>query len=61
VDLLLGIDMGTGSTKGLLVDPSGSVIASESVSHAMQLPRPVGRKSMPRRCGGARYVTSAGR
>jgi xylulokinase len=40
VDLLLGIDMGTGSTKGLLVDPSGSVIASESVSHAMQLPRP---------------------
>ena len=27
VDLLLGIDMGTGSTKGLLVDPSGDVVA----------------------------------
>jgi xylulokinase len=40
VDLLLGIDMGTGSTKGLLVDASGSVVASESVSHSMQLPRP---------------------
>jgi len=39
VDLLLGIDMGTGSTKGLLVDPSGAVVASEAVSHSMQLPR----------------------
>ena len=40
VDLLLGIDMGTGSTKGLLVDPSGAVVASETVTHSMQLPRP---------------------
>jgi xylulokinase len=40
VDLLLGIDMGTGSTKGVLVDASGSVIASETVVHSMQLPRP---------------------
>jgi xylulokinase len=40
VDLLLGIDMGTGSTKGVLVDASGSVIASETVSHSMDLPRP---------------------
>jgi xylulokinase len=40
VDVLLGIDMGTGSTKGVLVDASGSVIASETVAHSMQLPRP---------------------
>jgi xylulokinase len=40
VDLLLGIDIGTGSTKGVLVDRSGTVIASEMVAHAMQLPRP---------------------
>jgi xylulokinase len=40
VDLLLGIDIGTGSTKGVLVDGSGTVIASEMVAHAMQLPRP---------------------
>jgi xylulokinase len=40
VDLLLGIDMGTGSTKGVLVDASGSVVASETVAHSMQLPRP---------------------
>jgi xylulokinase len=40
VDLLLGIDMGTGSTKGLLVDPSGAVVASATLPHSMQLPRP---------------------
>src|SRR5258705_12380904 len=32
--------MGTGSTKGVLVDACGSVIASETVAHSMQLPRP---------------------
>jgi xylulokinase len=40
VDLLLGIDMGTGSTKGVLVDATGAVIASETVAHSMNLPRP---------------------
>lgn len=40
MDLLLGIDMGTGSTKGVLVDAAGSVIATETVPHAMSLPRP---------------------
>jgi xylulokinase len=40
VDLLLGIDMGTGSTKGVLVDAAGAVIASETIAHSMSLPRP---------------------
>jgi xylulokinase len=40
VDLLLGIDMGTGSSKGVLVDASGTVVATETVPHAMSLPRP---------------------
>lgn len=40
MDLLLGIDMGTGSTKGVLVDATGAVIASETVAHSMNLPRP---------------------
>jgi len=40
VELLLGIDMGTGSTKGVLVDTSGSVVASETIPHSMDLPRP---------------------
>lgn len=38
--MLLGIDMGTGSTKGVVVDASGSVLASETISHTMDLPRP---------------------
>src|SRR5262245_59164339 len=32
--------MGTGSTKGVLTDASGSVLASETVAHSMDLPRP---------------------
>lgn len=40
MDLLLGIDLGTGSSKGVLVDSSGSVIATETVAHSMDLPRP---------------------
>jgi xylulokinase len=40
VDVLLGIDIGTGSTKGVLVDTSGNVLATETIAHAMDLPRP---------------------
>jgi xylulokinase len=40
VDLLLGIDMGTGSSKGVLVDASGVVLASETIVHSVELPRP---------------------
>ncbi|SEH76669.1 xylulokinase [Mycolicibacterium rutilum] len=40
MELLLGIDMGTGSTKGVLVDTSGSVVATETIPHSMDLPRP---------------------
>jgi xylulokinase len=40
VDLLLGIDMGTGSIKGVLVDTAGVVVASATIAHAMSLPRP---------------------
>jgi xylulokinase len=40
VDLLLGIDIGTGSTKGVLVDTTGSIVASEAIPHTMDLPRP---------------------
>jgi len=40
VDLLLGIDIGTGSTKGVLVDTNGTVLLSETLPHTMALPRP---------------------
>ncbi|TRW79035.1 sugar kinase [Mycolicibacterium sp. 018/SC-01/001] len=32
--------MGTGSTKGVLVDSAGTVLATETISHGMDLPRP---------------------
>ena len=41
MNVLLGIDMGTGSTKGVLVDAAvGSVLATETIPHSMDLPRP---------------------
>lgn len=40
VDLLVGIDMGTGSTKGVLVTADGVVLASHQREHRMSLPRP---------------------
>ena len=40
MDVLLGIDIGTGSTKGVLVDISGNVLGSETIAHSMDLPRP---------------------
>jgi xylulokinase len=39
-ELLLGVDIGTGSTKGVVARPDGTVVASASRSHAMSLPRP---------------------
>ena len=37
---LLGVDMGTGSTKGVLVEPGGRVVATAVRRHTMSLPRP---------------------
>jgi xylulokinase len=37
---LVGVDMGTGSTKGVLVEPGGTVVATASRPHQMSLPRP---------------------
>jgi xylulokinase len=36
----LGVDIGTSSTKGVLVDSSGLVVAEASVGHSVQMPRP---------------------
>jgi len=37
-DCFLGIDIGTGSSKGALVDISGNVLASASIAHSMSTP-----------------------
>ena len=39
-ELLLGIDIGTGSTKGVLCRPNGEIVATASRQHAMSLPQP---------------------
>jgi xylulokinase len=39
-DLLLGIDIGTASSKGILATPEGKVVASAVRPHGMSLPRP---------------------
>ena len=38
--LLLGIDIGTASSKCVLATPDGTIVASASVQHEMDLPRP---------------------
>jgi xylulokinase len=39
-DLLLGVDIGTASSKGVLVDPNGELVASAERPHATSMPRP---------------------
>jgi len=39
-DLLLGVDIGTYSSKGVLCTPAGEVVASATVEHGLSLPRP---------------------
>jgi xylulokinase len=39
-ELVLGIDMGTGSSKGVLATPDGTIVATATRPHAMSLPRP---------------------
>jgi xylulokinase len=38
--LLLGIDVGTYSSKGVLVEPNGSVLKTHTVDHTMDIPHP---------------------
>jgi xylulokinase len=44
-DYVLGIDMGTGSSKGVLARPDGTIVATATRSHTMSLPGP-GRAEM---------------
>src|SRR5215203_4027342 len=39
-DLLLGVDIGTYSSKGVLCTPAGEVLASETIEHGLSLPKP---------------------
>ena len=39
-DLLLGVDIGTSSSKGVLVRPDGTIVATAQRAHQLSLPRP---------------------
>ena len=39
-EYLLGVDIGTYSSKGVLVDKDGEVVASHIVQHGMAMPKP---------------------
>ena len=39
-ELLLGVDLGTSSSKGVLARPDGEVVASAERPHELSLPRP---------------------
>jgi xylulokinase len=39
-ELLLGIDVGTYSSKGVLVEPDGTIVSSYVVEHTMDIPKP---------------------
>jgi len=39
-ELLLGIDIGTASSKGVLATPDGQIVATANRTHSMSLPRP---------------------
>ena len=39
-ELLLGVDIGTYSAKGVLCTPAGAVVASRPIEHGLSLPRP---------------------
>lgn len=39
-DLLLGVDVGTASTKGVLATPEGEVVAEHEVPHELLVPQP---------------------
>lgn len=39
-ELLLGIDIGTGSSKAVLAEPDGRIVSSAVIEHTMSMPRP---------------------
>ena len=48
-DLLLGIDVGTGGCKALLIDPRGAVLASAMTEYPLSTPRPLWSEQDPER------------
>ena len=52
----MGIDTGTNSSKGVLINSHGEIIAEHTTEHAMTNPAPVTMNMMPTKIGGEIYV-----
>ena len=55
----MGIDTGTNSSKGVLIDSHGEIIAEHATEHAMTNPAPVTTNMMPTKTGGGICASSA--
>jgi xylulokinase len=53
--LLLGIDIGTYSSKGVLVEKEGTVAKTAGVDHEISIPHPVGPNRMQTPFGGGMW------
>ena len=53
MEYVIGVDIGTQSTKALLVDRHGTIVARRSAGYQPDTPRPPG-PSNGRRCGSTR-------
>lgn len=52
----MGIDTGTNSSKGVLINSHGEIIAEHTTEHAMTNPAQVTMNMMPTKIGGEIYV-----
>jgi xylulokinase len=55
----LGLDVGTSSTKVILIDEKGRVVATDAPEYAFQTPRPRWAEANPRTGGSPRLPASA--
>ena len=55
-ELLLGVDIGTYSAKGVLCTPDGQVVASHTIEHDLSLPRPGWAEHDPERVWWGEFV-----
>ena len=51
-ELLLGVDIGTASAKGVLARPDGEIVATVERPHELSLPRPGWAEHDAEKCGG---------
>lgn len=57
-EFYLGVDIGTYSSKGVLVNQHGEVIAEHVIAHRLDVPQEGGQNMMQKQFGGASLLLS---